>query len=542
MTAPSISPAIRQSLTELAARDRQQGIQSLFAQDDNRAARFSYKQSDLYFDFSKTHISDELIALYSDFARDASFVDRRHELFSGARINVTEDRAVLHTLLRDPDNQGIAPQEPQLLDQAALSRSEFVKQYYQIEQQLAKREVPITDIIHVGIGGSSLGTQLVFESLTGLATAIRVHFIGNIDAHQLVAVLDQCDVHGTLVIGVSKTFTTAETLQNLRSIGEWYGRHGYDDYLASYIAVTANPDNAQQFGIDIRNIVSFPQWVGGRYSVWSSVSLSAALVLGIDKFDEFLAGGATIDRHFYQASAEQNICFLAAALDHYYVNFLGAGSRAIFAYDFRLRSLVDYLQQLETESNGKDRQRDGRPVDQLTSAVIWGGVGTDVQHSVFQMLHQGTSLIPSEFILVKQPDHDLIEHHRELLANGVAQPAALLAGQDLQTVRELHADEGLTELAMRAKVFSGNRPSTTMVVDELTPASLGALLAFYEHRTFCGGVLANINSYDQMGVELGKRLAKQVKPILDTSSADQAKRLVEQLDASTQQLILQLKD
>jgi len=376
----------------------------------------------------------------------------------------------------------------------------------------------------------------VFEALAGLANKIRVHFIGNVDAHQLVAVLDQCAVDSTLVIGVSKTFTTAETLQNLDSIANWFSEKGVTTALTNFYGVTANPDKAAEYGIPSHNVVSFPQWVGGRYSVWSSVSLSAALVMGLEKFEQFLNGAAQIDQHFYQSDLRQNVCFITAALDHYYSNFMGSKSRAIFAYDHRLRSLVDYLQQLETESNGKDRQRDGSPVDQQTSPVVWGGVGTDVQHSVFQMLHQGTSLIPAEFILVKTADHDLPHHHQELLANGLAQTAALLAGQDYDTVCKLHADEGLSELAKKAKIFSGDRPSTTVLLETLTPEALGALLAFYEHRTFCSGVLANINSYDQMGVELGKRLAKQLKPLLEVDN-QQAQKSAEEFDPSTLNLI-----
>ena len=303
--------------------------------------------------------------------------------------------------------------------------------------------------------------------------------------------------------------------------------------------MTAAPTEAQSYGVPSGNIVSFPNWVGGRYSVWSSVSLSAALVLGIDKFEQFLQGGADIDRHFYQQDPASNVCFIAAMLDHYYVNFLGIGSRAIFPYDYRLRSLVDYLQQLETESNGKDRQRDGSSVDQKTSPVIWGGVGTDVQHSVFQMLHQGTSIIPSEFILIKAADHNLDEHHQELLANGLAQAAALLSGQDIDTVNRVHADDGLTELAKQSKVFSGDRPSTSILVDSLTPKALGALLAFYEHRTFCFGVFANINSFDQMGVELGKRLANQVKQLLNDAQQEnsQPEKNVDGFDPSTLNLL-----
>jgi glucose-6-phosphate isomerase len=534
MSPSSISESIRNSLETLALNDSRVGIKEKFSNDPDRVSRYSFDFGPFYMDMSKTHISQELLSIYLDFAKEINLVEKRKAFLAGEQINNSEDRAVLHTLLRDTDNQGISMQNEATLEQAKSAKTEFVEQYHLIQAQLSKREQPIKDIIHVGIGGSSLGTQLVFEALKKLGNSIKVHFIGNIDAHQLVDVLSHCNQNSTLVIGVSKTFTTAETLQNLDSISSWYKKSGVRNPLSYFYAVTAGPSKAQEYGIPLQNVVSFPTWVGGRYSVWSSVSLSAALVIGIEKFEEFLSGAAEIDHYFYTQSLDSNACFIAAMLDHYYVNFLQVKSRAIFAYDYRLRSLVDYLQQLETESNGKDRQRDGNPVDQHTSPVIWGGVGTDVQHSVFQMLHQGTSLIPAEFILVKKPDHDLPDHHLELLANGLAQPAALLAGQDTDTINRIHFGDGLTELEKKAKIFSGNRPSTTILLDSLTPKALGALLAFYEHRTFCFGIFANINSYDQMGVELGKRLATQVKPLL---AADQVQKSAEGFDPSTLSLL-----
>ena len=537
---PSISQKINLSLANLAQNDLDHGIRSKFKDSISRATDFSFEHDGLYFDFSKTHISNELIEIYQQFANDINFVDQRKKFLSGERINNSEDRSVLHALLRDDTNQGIAMSEPLALQQAADSKKQFEEQYQQIKGQLDKRSVPIKDIIHVGIGGSSLGTQLVFEALKEVGSSITVHFIGNIDAHQLTDVFSKCSVDSTLVIGVSKTFTTAETLQNLDSIADWFKINGVTNPLEHFYGVTANPEKAVEYGILKDNAVSFPNWVGGRYSVWSSVSLSASLVIGWEKFEEFLAGAATIDQHFYTQELATNICFIAAMMDHYYVNYLDVSSKAIFAYDYRLRSLVDYLQQLETESNGKDRQRNGEPADQKTSPVVWGGVGTDVQHSVFQMLHQGTALIPSEFILVKTPDHNLLDHHQELLANGLAQTAALLAGQDYQTVGQIHQTEDLSELTMKAKIFSGNRPSSTVLLDRLTARNLGALLAFYEHRTYCFGVFTNINSYDQMGVELGKRLATQVKPLLDVRELDdnqQAQKSADDFDQSTLNLL-----
>lgn len=537
----SINESIKQRLKDLARDDHAKGIKAKFSQQPERASHFSYQHDEVFFDFSKTHISKELIDAYLDAAQDQDFNSKRTAFLAGEKINNSEGRSVLHALLRDDANQGIDMAVPTALEQARTSKEQFIDRYQKIQKQLAKRSVPITNIIHVGIGGSSLGTQLVFEALKDLGSNIEIHFVGNIDGHQLVDVLAKCRADNTLVIGVSKTFTTAETLQNLDSIAAWFKAEGEPKPLANFYGVTANPAKAVVYGIDEENTVAFPNWVGGRYSVWSSVSLSAALVIGMDKFSDMLDGAASMDQHFYKADLAQNLPFLAASLDHYYTNFLNVKSRAIFAYDFRLRSLVDYLQQLETESNGKDRQRTGEPVDQQTSPVVWGGVGTDVQHSVFQMLHQGTSLIPSEFILVKNADHELVEHHKELLANGLAQPAALLAGQTYQQVCERHADDDLSELAKQAKIFSGDRPSTSLLLDRLSPRALGVLLAFYEHRTFCFGVMTNINSYDQMGVELGKRLAKQVKPLLDevptSDTIEQAQKSADEFDSSTLNLL-----
>lgn len=545
---PSISPSLRQHLTSLAVADKKTGIASRFEDQPQRAQRFSYEAASFFLDLSKTHISDQLIEAYQRYAKEINFSDFRHALFSGQKINSSEQRSVLHTLLRNPENQGIVMESEDLLIQARNAEAQFFEQYETIQQALTARTKPIKHIVHVGIGGSALGPKLVFEALKTLHTDIDIHFVGNIDAHELLAVLSQCDPTATLVVGVSKTFTTAETLKNLDAIRDWLKQAGIEQPQSNLIAVTANPVKAIEYGMIESNVVAFPRWVGGRYSVWSSVSLSVVLVIGLPAFRELLRGAAEMDEHFYQAELDQNLPFLSAILDHYYVNYFAAGSRAIFAYDFRLRSLVDYLQQLETESNGKDRQRTGESVDQLTAPVVWGGVGTDVQHSVFQMLHQGTSLIPSEFILVKNADHSVLDHHRELLANGLAQTAALLAGQDKQTAERLHAQEGLTDGAILAKQFSGDRPSSTILLDRLTPFSLGQLLALYEHRTFCFGALSNINSYDQMGVELGKRLAKTIKPMLADSDFEnksqndnkEAKKRLEELDPSTRQLLAKL--
>ena len=529
---PFINEQLEQRLVELAKRNQQQGIKPKFSVRADRVENYSIDLHDICFDFSKTHIDEELLNAYLELADNAGVRIKTQDFLSGVAINATEQRSVLHTLLRDSSNQGIEMVDAALINEAELVRQQLVENLAAITRQLEERENKITDVIHVGIGGSSLGTQLLYQALKGLEDSRKIHFIGNIDAHQLVDVLNQCDPLTTLVIGVSKTFTTAETLKNLDSIARWYLDSNIENPLQYFYGVTANESAAIAYGLNIENIVTFPNWVGGRYSVWSSVSLSAALLLGADKFDEFLSGAALMDQHFYQTPLETNVCFLAASLDHFYANYMNISSKAIFAYDYRFRSLVDYLQQLETESNGKDRHRDGSPTRCKTSMVVWGGIGTEVQHSVFQMLHQGTSLIPAEFILVARPDHDYADHHKELLANGIAQSAALLAGQDKETVERLHASDDLSELAMNAKVFSGDRPSTTILLNQLTPASLGALLAFYEHRVFFGGLLSDINSFDQMGVELGKRLANEVEPLIENAKISNTS-----FDPSTESLL-----
>ena len=537
-----MKPIINQKINDIARKDLKSGILQKFDKDSGRAERFGFEFESSFFDFSKTHISDELIAVYQAFADDIGLIDKRHQLFSGVKINTTEDRAVLHTLLRDSSNQGIETVSQSALEDAKASELQFYERYQSIVSKLNKRDEPITDIIHVGIGGSSLGTQLLFESLVDVGAKIKVHFIDNIDAHKLTAVLDVCNAKNTLLIGVSKTFTTAETLQNIESVSTWYENKGVHDWRNVFYAVTSKPENAYSYGVNKDNVVAFPEWVGGRYSVWSAVSLSAVIVLGIERFKDFLSGASAMDKHFYTTDLSSNICFIAAVLDHYYANFLGVRSRAIFPYDYRMRSLIPYLQQLETESNGKDRQKDGRDVDQHTSMVLWGGVGTGVQHSVFQMMHQGTSLIPAEFILIKKPKHKLDSHHRELMANGLAQTAALLKGQTFEAVKELNKNKKMSDLTLKSKIFSGNRPSSSLLLEELTPYSLGFLLAYYEHRTFCGGVFLNINSYDQMGVELGKRLAKSIRPLLDRKNNVEAVSSVDDIRASFDSSTLNLLD
>lgn len=531
------SPLNTQVLQELADNARQTGIRKKFEQDANRVETFSVKVDGVLFDFSKTHIDDAVLQAFLQAAKDMDLQGMREKMFAGENINCTEDRAVLHTLLRDSGQNEIDYVNPGLTEDAQKSKQQFYNLVDNFEQIIEKPlNTKIKHIVHIGIGGSALGPQMLYESLIELDyNDLDVHFVGNVDGNALKAALQKCNPENTLVIAASKTFTTAETLANVDSVMRWFKSSGIEQPLSRVIAVTANPENAIKYGVDSERVLFFPEWVGGRYSLWSSVSFVIALILGTEQFDEFLKGAESFDNHFLNAPLEHNASFIAALLDTWYVNHFNAASRAIFVYDTRLRSLLDYLQQLETESNGKDRTRNGDEIGYQTSPIVWGGVGTEAQHSVFQMLHQGTHCIPAEFLLVKKVNHQFPSHHDTLLANGVAQTAALLKGR---TLEELQADESSKEIdnsLLKAKVFSGNRPSTTIVLDEVTPRILGSLIAFYEHRVFCNGVLADINSYDQMGVELGKKLATEVEQML-TQNVDTGT-----YDASTQNLVKYLK-
>ena len=522
-------------LNAIAEESQKLGIKRLFLESPSRASKFQYTLEGFLVDHSKTHLSDPILDCYLGLAEQLDFDKRREQMFAGDKINVTEQRAVLHTLLRSTGKPTGELVNESVRVEAKSALSSFRKQIASLEAKLDQRLTPIKNIIHVGIGGSSLGTQLLSEAVRHSARKVNIHFLANIDAHQLDSILAQCSVDDTLIIGVSKTFTTTETITNLNSICGWLAQHGIDQPKEHLIAITANHEKAIEYGIEEDNVVAFPEWVGGRFSVWSSVSLSAALAIGTDQFDQFLLGASEVDQYFYSTPIKENACFIGATLDHFYNNFMQTNNRAVFAYDYRLRSLVPYLQQLETESNGKDRELDGQQARQKTSMVIWGGVGTDVQHSVFQMLHQGTVPSLSEFILVKKANHAHAEHHRSLLANGVAQGAALLKGRTEQEARE--STDG-SDALVKSKIFSGDRPSSTILLEELSAKSLGALLAYYEHRTFCAGVLMNVNSFDQMGVELGKQLANEVFPLIGLSE-DNAEALlaVSELDESSKVLI-----
>lgn len=461
-------------------------LATLFAEDAERIKLLSIDVGGIYFDLCKTHLTGESITLFERLADDMELEAKRELLFGGGLINTTEGRAAEHSAER---GEG-AP------DAVAAAKRLHERMRALIEVVDAGGFGEIKHLIHVGIGGSALGPDLLIDALGREAGRYDVHIVSNVDGAALQAAFAVCDPKTTLLAIASKTFTTTETMLNAQSVLDWMRTGGVADPQGRAIALTAAPDKAVAWGIDDTRILPFSPTVGGRYSLWSSIGFPAALALGYPAFEELLEGAAEIDRHFRLAPLHENVPALAAFADLYYTQVLHCETRAVFAYDERLRLLPAYLQQLEMESNGKSVTADGAPLGRPSAPITWGGVGTDAQHAVFQLLHQGTRLVPVEFVAVAEPDHDLDDaHHLQLLQNCFAQGAALMAGRA--------SSDG-------ARNYPGDRPSATILLDELTPRTLGALIAFYEHRTFVNAVLLGINPFDQFGVELGKEMAKAV--------------------------------
>lgn len=460
----------------------QSTLADLFEADPNRAEDFTHDLGGIRFDLSKTHLTREAI----DRFEGEDYYDALARLFAGEVVNPTEDRAAEH-----PAERGFG--SPDAVALAAQRRGRMRALIDAIE---AGAFGDITGILHIGIGGSALGPALLVDALGRNERRYRVEILSNIDGQAVDEALGRLDPATTLVAIASKTFTTAETLRNAEAALAWLQEAGVEDPYGRLIAITAAPDKAIEFGIDETRVLSFAPSVGGRYSLWSAIGFPAALALGMDAFEAMLDGAAMVDEHVAEAPAGANLPLLAALADLTYTQLRGASTRAIFAYDERLRLLPSYLQQLVMESNGKSVRLDGSPAAGPTSAILWGGTGTDAQHAVFQLLHQGTHLVPVEFVAVTQgTDEQDSAHHRELLLNCFAQGAALMTGRSSD---DPHRN------------YPGNRPSTTILLDELDPSSLGTLLAFYEHRTFAEAVLLGINPFDQFGVELGKDMARAI--------------------------------
>ncbi len=469
-------------------------LRQAFREDPDRFADFSQRAPQVFADLSKNLIDRRAQALLMDLARQCGLAAQRDAMFRGDAINTTEDRAVLHYLLRYPVTG--AQWTPPGLDGLATQRAQVQST---LEAMLAyaervRADKAFTDIVHIGIGGSDLGPQMVVKALASYAQpGRRVHFISNVDGHELDGVLRGLDPAKTLFLIASKTFTTLETMTNARSARAWFEAQGGRDVARHFAALTTNVDAAREFGIT--TTFGFWDWVGGRYSLWSAIGLPIAMAIGAQRFRELLAGAHAMDAHFATAPLESNLPLRLALLDVWYRNFHGFTSRCITAYHSGLARLPAHLQQLEMESNGKRVDRAGRTLPLSTSPVLWGEPGTNGQHAYFQMIHQGSDVVPVEFIAVREAAHDLPEHQAQLLANVLAQGQALMQGRP---------DAG------GHRDFPGNRPSTLLLLDRLDPTSLGALVALQEHRVFCSGALWGINSFDQWGVELGKVLAQDI--------------------------------
>jgi glucose-6-phosphate isomerase len=482
-----VSDARQAAWQALRAGERTLG--ELFEADPERvaslSARFELTQGGILFDWSKTHLTDELLAGFEALANDAGFAEARRKLFAGEVVNETENRAAEHSALRGVGSEAS-------VEEAAALR-ERMRLLVEAIHDGALGEV--RHLIHIGIGGSALGPALAVDALARDLARVDVHVVSNIDGVALEEAFGKCDPASTLVAVASKTFTTIETMTNAASALRWLEENGVADPYGRVIALTAYPERAVEWGVDETRVLPFAESVGGRYSLWSSIGFPIALAIGWEDFEALLAGAAAMDAHFRDTDGRANLPLRAAFADLLYARLKGAETRAVFAYDERLRLLPSYLQQLEMESNGKSVTTDGAPAAP-TAPITWGGVGTDAQHAVFQLLHQGSHLVPVEFVASIAPGDALDPaHHRILLMNCFAQAAALMAGKP--------SDDP-------ARAYPGDRPSATILVDDLDAGTLGALIAFHEHRTFANAVLMGINPFDQFGVELGKEIAKAI--------------------------------
>ncbi len=484
-----MSEAVRAVWESLAALPKP-GLAELFADGPARltrlAARLELPGGGILFDWSKTHLDAAHLKAFEALAKATGFESRRTALFDGEVVNATEGRAADHTAQR-----GVGKETS--VEEAAALHARMRSLVEAIHQGMLG---DVKYLIHIGIGGSALGPALAVDALGREGSLVEVHVVSNIDGCALEAAFAACDPATTMIAVASKTFTTIETMTNAASALAWLSENGVADGYGRVVALTAAPEKAVEWGVDETRILPFPESVGGRYSLWSSIGFPVALALGWQGFAEFLDGAAAMDRHFLDAGLDENLPLRAAFADQYYTRLRRCQTRACFAYDERLRLLPSYLQQLEMESNGKSVKVDGTPVSGPTAPITWGGVGTDAQHAVFQLLHQGTNLVPVDFIGVIEPGDALDPaHHRILLSNCFAQGAALMAGRE--------SKDG-------ARAYAGDRPSATILLDDLNPATLGALIAFHEHRTLAGAVLMEINPFDQFGVELGKEIANSI--------------------------------
>ncbi|RBI82867.1 glucose-6-phosphate isomerase [Rhodosalinus halophilus] len=494
-------------------------IAALFEEDPGRAARFTIRAGGMLLDYSKTQVDDALRAALIELAEEADLAGRARAMMSGAKINETEGRAALHTALRAPEGAGpVRVDGADVLPgvHATLRRMEAFAGAVREGRERGQGGA-YTDIVNIGIGGSDLGPAMAVRALHPYADGPRCHFVSNVDGADIADTLAGLDPARTLVIVASKTFTTIETMTNAHTARDWMGR-AVADPAAQFAALSTALDRTAAFGIPEARVFPFADWVGGRYSVWGPIGLALMIAIGPARFRDFLAGGHWMDRHFIEAPPQENMPLMLALTGLWHAQVCGHATRAVLPYDQRLARLPAYLQQLEMESNGKGVTMDGATPRASTAPVIWGEPGTNAQHSFMQLLHQGTQVVPCEFLVAAEGhEPELAHHHRLLVANCLAQAEALMRGRSLEEAREMldgrYAGEALERQA-RHRVFPGDRPSVTLAYPKLTPEMLGRILALYEHRVFAEGAILGINSFDQWGVELGKELAKSLEPAL----------------------------
>ncbi|MCA9664337.1 MAG: glucose-6-phosphate isomerase [Myxococcales bacterium] len=535
---------LTQSNTWKALVARQKAIASTqmrdqFAKDAERFARYSLEHDGLLLDYSKNRIDDETMTLLRELADERGLRGRIDAMFSGERINVTEDRAVLHVALRNRGARAIEVDGEDVMPQvkAVLAKMRKFSEAVRGGAHKGHTGKAITDVVNVGIGGSDLGPVMITEALRSYWTNITPHFVSNVDGTHMAETLKRVDPETTLFIIASKTFTTQETLTNAHTARRWLvDKLGSDAAVAKhFVALSTNAKGVSDFGIDTENMFEFWDWVGGRYSSWSAIGLSVALTIGMDNFDAFLDGGYAMDEHYRTAPWHENLPVTLALLGIWYHNFFGCESHAILPYDQYMHRFAAYFQQGDMESNGKRVDLDGNDVDYTTGPIIWGEPGTNGQHAFYQLIHQGTRLIPCDFLAPAKSQNPVGDHHAKLLANYFAQTEALMKGKTSAEARAELEAQGLSGEALDKllphKVFPGNRPTNSLIFDKLTPKMLGKLVAMYEHKIFTQGVIWNVNSFDQWGVELGKQLAKAILPELEGDGA------VSSHDGSTNGLI-----
>ncbi|MDX1781064.1 MAG: glucose-6-phosphate isomerase [Thalassovita sp.] len=522
-------------IAALAGRAKDRPILSLF-EDGQRAARFSRSVDGLHFDFSKTNIDGEALTALIALAETAAVADRRDAMLAGEKINETEGRAVLHTALRAPEGAVIEVDGQNVMPGVIDTRKRMADFAEAVRSGRFKGQGgAITDVVNIGIGGSDLGPVMGVKALAPYHDGPKTHFVSNVDGAHIADILSGLNPATTLVIVASKTFTTIETMTNAETARAWMAQ-SVADPGAQFAALSTAADRTADFGIAPERVFGFEDWVGGRYSMWGPIGLSLMIAIGADRFFDFQRGGAAMDAHFRAAPLADNLPVLLALVGIWHHQGMGYATRAVLPYEQRLERLPAYLQQLEMESNGKRVAMDGSDLQNPSGPVVWGEPGTNGQHAFYQLIHQGTDIVPCEFMVgAKGHEADLTHQHTLLIANCLAQSEALMKGRSLEQARALMAAKGLTgdelERQARHRVFPGNRPSTTLVYDRLTPYVLGQIVALYEHRVFVEGVILGINCFDQWGVELGKELALALQPVLEGKQSAEGK------DGSTRSLI-----